>query len=168
LSFGIEENVGNYLNLNIDENNNETIKNKNNELKNKIFSSEEFFLNNNITKNDVLNYVKYVFGYGNINRQQFTNKLKMIMKIFFISYISNGIIDKIIDLIEHKKSQFIYKSIFEFYYKVLTTFNKAINGCNEIRNEIVQEKKNSEEYNDLKSQKIGEKPNTEFLTKKKD
>ena len=75
--------------------------NKSNELKNSIFS-EEYFDRNNIKSNDIQSYVKFFFGDKNI-KGPFGKEIKMVMKIFFISFISNKIIDDICGDIKKKR-----------------------------------------------------------------
>ena len=89
LNYEIEGNFeAEYLELDINENDKEEIKKKSNEIRNEIFSGDDFFNKNKISYDKIINYVKYVFGSGNTN-EQYAGEFKMIMKIFFISDISN-------------------------------------------------------------------------------
>ena len=137
--FENEENFTDYLSYNIEEG--QKI-NKSNELKNEIFS-EEYFYKNNIKFDDIKNYVKFFFGDENI-KGPFEKEVKMVMKIFFISYISNSIIDEICGNV--KKKGFRYKSICSFYYNVLLSFSNAINGFKELGEEFKKEKQRLEDY----------------------
>ena len=142
-NFENEENFNYYLDYDIQKN--EKI-NKSNELKNSIFS-EEYFVRNNIKSNDIQSYVQFFFGDKNI-KGPFRNEIKMVMKIFFISFISNKIIDDICGDIN--KKGFKYKSICSFYYNVLERFSKAINGFNELGEKFSKEKVELEAYKKTK------------------
>ena len=166
LNYEIEGNFeADYLNLDVNENDTEEIKKKSNEIRNEIFSGDDFFNKNKISYDKIIKYVKYVFGCGNAN-EQYEGELKMIMKIFFISYISNEIIDYF--CIKVNKKGFRYKSICQFYYNVLKSFNDAINGFKEIGKTIIEEKEKLKEFRDLKNQEVGEKPSTILYEKRKD
>ena len=155
-NFENDENITDYLDYGIEEK--EKI-NKSNEIKNGIFS-EEFFNKNNIKFDDIINYVKFFFGDDNI-KGPFSNEIKMAMKIFFISYICNEIIDDICGDI--KKKGFKYKSICSFYYNVLETFSKEINGFNELGEEIKKDKLELEEYKKKKEDEDNKKENGDDL-----
>ena len=151
-NFENEENFNYYLDYDIQEN--EKI-NKSNELKNNIFS-EEYFVRNNIQSNHIQSYVKFFFGDKNI-KGPFRNEIKMVMKIFFISFISNKIIDDICGDIN--KKGFKYKSICSFYYNVLERFSKAINGFNELGEKFSKEKEKLEVYKKTKEDEEKNKEN---------
>ena len=155
-NFENDENITDYLDYGIEEK--EKI-NKSNEIKNGIFS-EEFFNKNNIKFDDIINYVKFFFGDDNI-KGPFSKEIKMAMKIFFISYICNEIIDDICGDI--KKKGFKYKSICSFYYNVLETFSKAINGFNELGEEIKKDKLELEKYKKEKEDEDNKKENGDDL-----
>ena len=155
-NFENDENITDYLDYGIEEK--EKI-NKRNEIKNGIFS-EEFFNKNNIKFDDIINYVKFFFGDDSI-KGPFSNEIKMAMKIFFISYICNEIIDDICGDI--KKKGFKYKSICSFYYNVLETFSKAINGFNELGEEIKKDKLELEKYKKKKEDEDNKKENGDDL-----
>ena len=155
-NFENDENITDYLDYGIEEK--EKI-NKSNEIKNGIFS-EEFFNKNNIKFDDIINYVKFFFGDDSI-KGPFSNEIKMAMKIFFISYICNEIIDDICGDI--KKKGFKYKSICSFYYNVLETFSKAINGFNELGEEIKKDKLELEKYKKKKEDEDNKKENGDDL-----
>ena len=89
----------------------------------------------------------------------------MKIKIFYISYICNELIDSICGQLN--KKGFKYKSISDFYYNVSLLYNDAINGFNGIREDLINEKENLENYIELKKQGIGEKPKT-IIVKNKD
>ena len=133
--------------------------NKSNELKNSIFS-EEYFDRNNIKSNDIQSYVQFFFGDKNI-KGPFRKEIKMVMKIFFISFISNKIIDDICGDI--KKKGFKYKSICSFYYNVLERFSKAINGFNELGEKFSKEKVELEAYKKTKGDEEKNKENGDDL-----
>ena len=156
LNFENEENFTDYLNYDINEY--EKI-NKSNELKNGIFS-EEFFNKNGITFEDIKDYVKYFFGDNKIKRP-FKKEVKMVMKIFFISYISNNIIDELCGNVKEKG--FRYKSICSFYYNVLLSFSKAINGLKELGEEFTREKQKLKDYEKEKKEEENKKENGDDL-----
>ena len=83
------------------------------------------------------------------------------MKIFFISYISNKIIDDICGNVN--KKGFKYKSICNFYYNVLKTFNKAINGFNELGEKFIKEKERLKDYEKEKKEEEEKKENGDDL-----
>lgn len=112
---------------------------KTEELKNKIFS-EELFFEEGKNENNIKQYVKKIFDLGNSN-VNLPKKMKMKMKIFFISFISNKVIDQICGEVKEEKG-FKYKSIYDFYYNILTTYNKAIIGLKKIKKKILKEKEN--------------------------
>ena len=115
----------NLLDININQNDKDGRKKKTEELKNKIFS-EELFFEEGKNENDIKQYVKKIFDLGNSN-VNLPKKMKMKMKIFFISFISNKVIDQICGEVKEEKG-FKYKSIYDFYYNILTTYNKVIIG----------------------------------------
>ena len=155
-NFENEENFTDYLNYNIEE---EQKINKSNELKNEIFS-EEYFNKNKIKFDDIKDYVKFFFGDKNI-KGPFKKEVKMVMKIFFISYISNSIIDEICGNV--KKKGFRYKSICSFYFNVLLTFSRAINGFKELGEEFTKEKQRLEQYKKEKEDEENKKENGDDL-----
>ena len=114
-------------------------RNERDNIKDSVFTEDE----NNFIKDEnkidiIINYVKKVFGCSNTN-EEFSPEIKMKMKIFFILFISNDIIDSFCKKIKTKG--FKYKSICDFYYNVLKSYNNAINGFKELREEIIKEKK---------------------------
>ena len=114
-------------------------RNERDNIKDSVFTEDE----NNFIKDEnkidmIINYVKKVFGCGN-TQEEFSPEIKMKMKIFFILYISNEIMDLFCRKIKTKG--FKYKSICDFYYNVLKSYNNAINGFKELREEIIKEKK---------------------------
>ena len=50
-----------------------------------------------------------------------------------------------------KTKGFKYKSICDFYYNVLKSYNNAINGFKELREEIIREKKDFKMFCELRN-----------------
>ena len=169
INFEIERNKGNnerkdynyieteLLDLNVSQNEMEL---KRNELKNNIFS-EKLFRKNVITTEKIINYTKKFFGYSKID-EEFTNEFKMIMKIFFISYISNEVIDDICK--NSKEKGFKPKSICDFFYNVLKSYNDAIEGFDKLKEEFRKEKNDLNACEkEIVGQNIGKKTRGENL-----
>ena len=75
------------------------------------------------------------------SKRESTSKEKIIIKLFYISYVCNELISELCGKIN--ESDFKYKSIFSFYYTVSKSYNDAINGFIKIKNTILNQKKNS-------------------------
>jgi len=128
LNFGVGEGIESNL-LDISE--------KSENYNDKIFS-EKFNLSTINTK-DILNYVKKFFGIVEVKEEvNLPPKIEMKLILFFISYISNELINILCGNIKYKG--FKYKSVCDFYYNVLKSYNEAINGFNDIRKKILEEK----------------------------
>ena len=119
-------------NFKIEQDNTENIlKNNNDNLVDKIFNLEE---ENNVVKPERLfQIVKNDFGLDN-SKNEATNKEKLIIKLFYISYVSNILISSLCGKINHKG--FKFRSISNFYYTVSKSYNNAINGFNKIKEQI--------------------------------
>lgn len=68
------------------------------------------------------------------SKRDATKSEKIILKLFYISYTSNELISSIMYTIN--KEGFNYKSICDFYYKISKSYNDAIYGFNEIKENI--------------------------------
>ena len=75
------------------------------------------------------------------SKRESTSKEKIILKLFYISYVCNELISELCGKIN--ESGFKYKSICSFYYTVSKSYNDAINGFIKIKDSILNEKKNS-------------------------
>ena len=161
LNFKIKENIEtDWL---ISENNEE-----NNSKKNKKQLSEEIFAEEDYGKIEtekLLKYIKKDFGLVK-NAEELSLKQKMMVKLFYISYISNELINSIYGQINQKG--FEYKSICDLYYNVSKSYNSAIDGIKKIEEKMKKDKKNKNYYAFLKSQGIGNPPNTIIIGKTKD
>lgn len=157
LNYRLEENIESDWLIN------DNIEGNEKELKDKLFTEEEDD-DELIESDELLNYIKKDFGLykDEVNLSQ---KIIMKIKIFYISYICNELIDSICGQLN--KKGFKYKSISDFYYNVSFLYNDAINGFNGIREDLRNEKENLENYIELKKQGIGEKPKT-IIVKNKD
>ena len=60
----------------------------------------------------------------------------MKIKLFFVSYIGYKIISENYNKI--KKKGFEYKTINEFYYRMCDSYNKAIDGFNEMKEDFIE------------------------------
>ncbi len=148
-------------------NNNDDKKEKENnekELKEKIFHVNEDDEEDDIEKEKLLSYVKKNFGLIK-EEVELTPKQKMKIKLFYISYIANELINNI--CISLNKKGFEYKSICDFYYNVSSSYNKAIEGFIEIKNRIISENEELENYSKLKKEGIGNAPSTVIFGKNK-
>ena len=125
-------------NFKIEQDNTESIL-KNNEIKlaDKIFNLEEE--NNAVKPESLFQIVKKDFGLDN-SKNEATNKEKLIIKLFYISYVSNLLISSLCGKVNQKG--FKFRSISNFYYTVSKFYNNAINGFKKIKEEI--EKKEGE------------------------
>ena len=68
------------------------------------------------------------------SKRDATKSEKIILKLFYISYTSNELISSIMYTIN--REGFNYKSICDFYYKISKSYNDAIYGFNEIKENI--------------------------------
>ena len=119
-------------NFKIEQDNTENIlKNNNDNLVDKIFNLEEE--NNAVKPERLFQIVKNDFGLDN-SKIEATNKEKLIIKLFYISYVSNILISSLCGKINHKG--FKFRSISNFYYTVSKSYNNAINGFNKIKEQI--------------------------------
>ena len=73
------------------------------------------------------------------SRRESTNKEKIILKLFYISYTCNELISELCGKINER--DFKYKTIYDFYYTVSKSYNDAINGFIKIKDTILNEKK---------------------------
>ena len=103
----------------------------------KIFS-EKFNLST-IKTIDILNYVKKFFGIVEVKEKvNLPANIEKKLILFFISYISNELINILCGNI--KRKGFKYKSVCDFYYNVLKSYNEAIKGFDGIKKNILEEK----------------------------
>jgi GTPase Era involved in 16S rRNA processing len=122
-------------NFKIEQDNAEYVLKKNNiQLVDKIFNLEEE--NNAVNPESLFKIVKNDFGLDN-SKNDATNKEKLIVKLFYISYVSNVLISSLCGKINHKG--FKFKSVQNFYYTVSKSFNNAINGFQKIKEQIENE-----------------------------
>ena len=149
-------NLGNFfMNSNLDSEIDNKIKNEFSEVENL-----EYFPVKNI-----LDYVRKKFDPYNKNIQiTLSKEIKKKMKLFFISYICNEVINEICGNI-YKKG-FKYKSICVFFYNVLKLYNDAISGFISIKNQILEDKKNLENYSIFKKENK-KKPKTIIVPQNK-
>lgn len=103
---------------------------KENKLEEKIFTINE---DNKIDPERILLLVKRDFGLDNSKRDA-TSKEKIFQKLFYISYTSNELISQLCGEINQKG--FKYKSIYNFYFTVTSSYNRAINGFNNINDKM--------------------------------
>jgi len=123
------------MNFKIEQDNAEYILKKNNiQLVDKIFNLEEE--NNAVKPERLLQIVKSDFGLDN-SKNDATNKEKLIVKLFYISYVSNVLISSLCGKMNHKG--FKFKSVQNFYYTVSKSYNNAINGFLKIKEQIENE-----------------------------
>ena len=90
-------------------------------------------------------------------------KGKEKINLFFISYTCNELISKFLNKLN--KRGFNYKTIYEFYYTVLGSYNKAINGFEELSKEIKNKKNALKIYSELKKEGMGKPPETKIFYK---
>ena len=144
---------------------NENDKKNKKQLKDKIFVFNEEDEEKEIDQTTLLSYVRKNFGLSK-EEVQLTPKQKMKIKLFYVAYISNELINDICNKL-HQKG-FEYKSICDFYYNVSCLYNAAIEGFNELKYELIEEKENLTNYSDLKNEGIGNTPTTVIFGKNKD
>ena len=118
----------------------------NSNIENKIFNFEG---DNDITAERLLTLIKRDFGLDNSKRDA-TDKEKIFQKLFYISYICNELISSLCGNINQKG--FKYTSIYNFYYTVSLTYNKAIKGFlsinEDMKNKMKLKKKKKTEVDD--------------------
>ena len=73
-----------------------------------------------------------------------TSEEKIIVKLFYISYVCNELIGILCGKMNQKN--FKYTSIYDFYYTVSKSYNSAINGFLEISKEMMQKEKEFKDY----------------------
>ncbi len=112
------------------------LKNTNNNLGEKIFKFED---DDEIKPERILLLLKRDFGLDNSKRDANSHE-KIILKLFYISYVSNELISNLCGKMNHKG--FKYHSIFNFYHTVSKLYNDAINGFIKIKDEIKNNGKN--------------------------
>ena len=95
------------------------------------------------------------FGLDNSSRDA-TSDEKIILKLFYISYVSNELIGILCNKANQKSFQ--YTSIYNFYYTVSLSYNSAINGFMEISKEMKQKEKELKEYSKFKKSNNSEAP----------
>ena len=103
---------------------------ENNDLEEKLFKIDD---ENKIDTERLLILVKRDFGLDSSSRDA-TSKEKIFQKLFYISYTCNELISDLCGKINQK--DFKYSSIYNFYYIVSLSYNKAIKGFLEIIDEI--------------------------------
>ena len=112
---------------------------KDSNIEEKLFKVED---ENKIDAERLLILVKRDFGLDNSKRDA-TSKEKIFQKLFYISYTCNELISSLCGQINYKEIK--YTSIYNFYYTVSLSYNKAINGFLGISKEMAKREK------DLKS-----------------
>ena len=100
-------------------------------LLDKLFDLEEE--NNAIKPEIIFQIVKKDFGLDNSKNDE-TNKEKLIVKLFYILYVSNALICLLCGKINHKG--FKFRSIPHFFYTILKLYKNAINGFLKIKEQI--------------------------------
>ena len=98
-----------------------------------------------------------------------TNHEKLMLSIFYISYTCDELISSLYNKNNLNGSSYKYKSINDFYYKVSLSYNSAINGFLDIKNEMNNkikelkefEKKNYKNYNVEEKENDGEESDDE-------
>ena len=111
-------------------------------IEEKLFKMED---ENKIDAKRLLVLVKRDFGLDNSKRDA-TSKEKIFQKLFYISYTCNELISDLCGKINQK--DFKYSSIYNFYYIVSLTYNKAIKGFLEIIKEMGLNDENEDDNND--------------------
>ena len=115
---------------------------ENNNIEDKLFKIDN---ENKIEPERLLLLVKRDFGLDNSKRDA-TSKEKIFQKLFYISYTCNELISDLCGKINQK--DFKYSSIYNFYYIVSLTYNKAIKGFLEIIKEMGLNDENEDDNND--------------------
>ena len=99
--------------------------------------------------------IKRDFGLDNSSRDA-TDDEKFVLKLFYVSYVCNELIGILCGKMNEKN--FKYSSIYNFYYNVSLSYNKAINGFLEINNEMKQKEKEIKEFDKFKKSNNSEAP----------
>jgi len=119
-------------NFKIEQDNSENVLKKNDsQIVDKIFNLEEE--NNDVKQERLFQIVKKDFGLDH-SKNDASNKERVIVKLFYISYVSNILISSLCGKINHKG--FKFRSIQNFYYTVSKSYNNAINGFLKIKEQI--------------------------------
>ena len=105
----------------------------NDKLEEKLFKIDD---ENNIDSERLLLLVKRDFGMDNSKRDA-TCKEKIFQKLFYISYTCNELISDLCG--KGNQKDFKYSSIYNFYYIVSLSYNKAIQGFEDIIKEITDD-----------------------------
>ena len=102
-------------------------------LRKKQSIKDNIFDISSIKYDTVIEYIRKCLGLykGEVN---LSTEQKMKIKIFIIAYVCYKLISENFENI--KKKGFEYKTICEFYYNVSISYNKAIEGFNEIKKEL--------------------------------
>ena len=96
--------------------------------------------NSNIISSDrLLTLIKRDFGLDDSKRIA-TSEEKIIVKLFYISYVCNELIGILCGKMNQKN--FKYTSIYDFYYTVSKSYNSPINWFLEISKEMMQKETN--------------------------
>ena len=113
---------------------------KGSNIEEKIFKIED---ENKINAERLLILVKRDFGLDNSKRDA-NDKEKIFQKLFYISYTCNELISLLCGQVKNKEIN--YTSIYNFYYTVCLSYNKAINGFLNISEEILKRQKDLDNY----------------------
>ena len=98
---------------------------------------------NEISPKRIYQLIERDFG-RDYSKRDATNQEKIILKLFYISYVCNELISSIAWTLN--QSNYNYQSICGFYYNISKSYNEAINGFVNIKNDII--KKIEEENED--------------------
>ena len=101
-----------------------------NKLSNEIFDIS----NLEIEPERLLLLVKRDFGIDRSKRES-TSIEKILVKLFYISYTCNELISSLCGEINEKNVMF--KSVYDFYYKISSIYNNGINGFLEIQKDFI-------------------------------
>ena len=113
---------------------------KDSTIEEKLFKMED---ENKIDAKRLLVLVKRDFGLDNSKRDA-TSKEKIFQKLFYISYTCNELISTLCESVNYKEIK--YTSIYNFYHTVSLSYNKAIKGFLEIKDEILKKEKDLKYY----------------------
>ena len=113
---------------------------KGSNIEEKLFKIED---ENIIDPRRLLLLVKRDFGLDNSKRDA-TAKEKIFQKLFYISYTCNELISLLCGNSSYKEIK--YTSIYNFYYTVSLTYNKAINGFLNISQDIQKKQQDLKNY----------------------
>ena len=122
-------------------------------------SINEIILNKNkpdkIKTERLFTLIKRDFGLDDSKRDA-NSEEKIIVKLFYISYVCNELIGLLCGNINEKN--FKYTSIYNFFYNVSLSYNSAIYGFKEICKEMEQKEKEIKNYSKLKKSNNFEAP----------